>query len=132
MNNVVIGGTTAAAGTFTTVTDSIGNVRTIIQNAQSGSSSYTLVSTDSGKHIYVTGTGGVTCPISIFSAGQAITVVNNTSTSITITAPSGGTMYLSGTASTGNRTLAQRGVATLLYVVGGATPTVMASGAGLT
>jgi hypothetical protein len=132
MNNVVIGGTTAAAGTFTTVTDSIGNVRTIVQNAQSGAGSYTLLSTDAGKHIYVTGAGGVTCPVSVFSAGQAITIVNNTSSSITITAPSAGTQYLSGTASTGNRTLAQRGVATLLYVVGGATPTVMASGAGLT
>jgi hypothetical protein len=115
-----------------TISDSIGNVRTIVQNSQSGSSSYTLVLLDAGKHIYITGIGGVTCPVSVFSPGQAITVVNNTSASVTITAPSGGTMYLAGTATTGNRTLAQRGIATLLYVVGGATPTVIASGAGLT
>ena len=115
-----------------TISDAIGNVRTIVQNPQSGASSYTLVLSDAGKHIYITGTGGVTCPVSVFSPGQAITVVNNTSASVTITAPSAGTLYLGGTATTGNRTLAQRGLATLIYVVGGATPTVIASGAGLT
>jgi hypothetical protein len=128
---MTIGGTTAAAITGTTITDSIGNVRTIVQNAQSGASSYTLVAADAGKHIYVTGTGGVTMPVSIFTVGQAITIVNNTAASITITGPAAGTMYLAGTGSTGNRTLAQRGIATVLFVVAGATPTIIASGAGL-
>jgi hypothetical protein len=131
INNMTIGGTTAAAITGTTITDSIGNVRTIVQNAQSGAGSYTLVATDAGKHIYVTGTGGVTMPVNIFTAGQAITIVNNTAASITITGPAAGTMYLAGTGSTGNRTLAQRGIATVLFVVAGATPTIIASGAGL-
>ena len=130
--NGTVGATTPATGTFTTLSDSIGDVRTIVQNAQSGAGSYTLVATDAGKHIYVTGAGGVTMPISIFTVGQAITIVNNTSSSITITAPSAGTMYLAGTATTGNRTLALRGIATVLYVVAGATPTIIASGAGLT
>ena len=122
-------GSTGATGTFN---DALGEMRTIPQNSQSGATTYTLVASDAGKHIYVTGTGGVTMPVSVFSPGQAITIVNNTAASITITAPSAGTMYLAGTATTGNRTLAQRGIATVLYVVGGATPTVMASGAGLT
>ena len=94
--------------------------------------SYTLVSTDAGKHIYVTGTGGVTMPVSVFNTGDAVTIVNNTAASITITGPSAGSMYLAGTATTGNRTLAQRGIATVLCVVSGATPTFIISGGGLT
>jgi hypothetical protein len=129
---VISGGLGVGANLYAnTIFDILGEARTIIQNAQSGVSSYTLVATDAGKHIYVTGTGGVTCPISVFTVGQAITIVNNTAASITITAPSAGTLYLAGTATTGNRTLAQRGIATLIYVIGGATPTVISSGAGL-
>ena len=128
-NNLVLTGNVIIGGA---ISDSIGEVRTIVQNAQSGAGSYTLVATDAGKHIYVTGAGGVTMPISIFTVGQAITIVNNTAASITITAPSAGTMYLAGTSTTGNRTLALRGIATVLYVVAGATPTIIASGAGLT
>jgi len=129
---VISGGLGVGANLYAnTIFDILGEARTIIQNAQSGASSYTLVATDAGKHIYVTGTGGVTCPVSVFTVGQAITIVNNTAASITITAPSAGTLYLAGTATTGNRTLAQRGIATLIYVIGGATPTVISSGAGL-
>ena len=51
--NGTLGGTTPAAGTFTTVaasstvSDSKGNVRTIVQNAQAGS--YTLTAADAGR-----------------------------------------------------------------------------------
>lgn len=130
---VISGGLGVGANLYAnTIFDILGEARTIIQNPQSGAGSYTLVAADAGKHIYVTGTGGVTCPVSVFTVGQAITIVNNTAASITITAPSAGTLYLAGTATTGNRTLAQRGIATLIYVIGGATPTVISSGAGLT
>ena len=40
-------------------------------------------------------------------------------------------MRQAGTANTGNRTLAQYGVATILCITGGATPTFVISGAGL-
>jgi hypothetical protein len=121
-----IGGTLAAAITGTTITDSIGNVRTVVQNPQTAA--YVLVASDSGKHISIT-TGGVTVNASIFSAGQAITIFNNSASNQTITQGTSVTMYLAGTATTGNRTLAQRGICTILCV---ASNTFAISGAGLT
>ena len=112
--------------TFNAVSDAIGNLRTIVQNAQSAA--YTLVATDSGKHISIT-TGGVTVPSGVFSAGQAITIYNDSGSNQTITQGASVTMYLGGTATTGNRTLAQRGVVTVLCV---ASNTFVISGAGLT
>jgi len=112
--------------TFNSVSDAIGNLRTIVQNSQSAA--YTLVATDSGKHISIT-TGGVTVPSGVFSAGQAITIYNNSGSNQTITQGSSVTMYLGGTATTGNRTLAQRGVVTVLCV---ASNVFVISGAGLT
>ena len=109
-----------------TVSDQIGNVRDVIQNSQT--SAYTLVAADDGKCINIT-TGGVTVPSSVFSAGQTVTIYNNSSSSQTITQGSGVTMYLVGTATTGNRTLAQRGLATVFCV---ASNTFVITGGGLT
>lgn len=107
------------------ITDSTGNVRTIVQNSQA--TTYTLVAGDSGKHIYTA--SGVTVPASIFTAGQAISIYNNSAGNITITQGASVTMYLAGSATTGNRTLAQRGICTVLCV---ASNTFVISGGGLT
>jgi hypothetical protein len=117
------------AGDFTvtgSVSDSIGNVRTVPLNSQT--TGYTLVATDSGKCISIT-TGGVTIPSGIFSAGQTITIFNNSASSQTITQGASVTMYLVGTATTGNRTLAQRGLCTVFCV---ASNTFVITGGGLT
>ena len=113
IDNAVIGGTTAAAGTFTTVTDSKGEVRSVPQNAKT--SAYVLVASDAGKHISIT-TGGVTVPSGVFSAGESVTIYNNSSSNQTITQGASVTMYQVGTANTGNRTLAQRGLCTVFCV----------------
>ena len=111
------------SGTFSTaVTDSKGDVRTIVQNTQG--STYTLVATDSGKHILAS--GNITVPDNVFTAGQAITIVNNTAGDLTIT--KGTTMYNAADATNANRTLAARGVATILFT---AATTSYISGAGL-
>lgn len=117
---------TGAVANFTTLSDSIGDVRTIVQNTQSGA--YVLVVTDSGKHISIS-TGGVTIPASVFSAGQAVTIYNNSGSSQTLTQGTSVTLRLAGTATTGNRTLAQYGVATVLCV---GSNTFVISGGGLT
>ena len=52
----------------------------------------------------------------MFSAGDAISVYNNSASAITITQGSSVTLRLVGTATTGNRTLAQRGLATIVCV----------------
>ena len=118
-----------AAGTITassTISDSIGNVRTIVQNSQT--TAYTLVATDNGKFISIT-TGGVTVPASIFSAGQNIVIFNNSSSTQTITQGSSVTMTLAGSTTTGNRSLASYGVATVLCT---ASNTFVITGQGLT
>ena len=105
------------------VSDAKGDVRTIPQNTQAGS--YQLTTSDVGKHILAGAT--VIIPNSTFAAGDAVTIVNNTSGNITITA-SIGTLYNTADAATGNRTLAARGMATILF----ASATVgYISGAGL-
>ena len=68
-NGISITGECAA----TSVEDSKGDVRKIVQNSQT--SAYSLVAADAGKHISIT-TGGVTIPASIFAAGDAITIIN--------------------------------------------------------
>jgi len=109
-----------------TVSDSLANVRTV--PVESKSTAYTLTSTDAGQAISIT-TGGITVPSGVFSAGQTVTIYNNSSSNQTITQGSGVTMYLVGTATTGNRTLAQYGLATVFCV---ASNTFVITGGGLT
>lgn len=93
-------------------TQGISNLN-VPQNAKT--TSYTLVIGDVGKHISIT-TGGVTVPASVFSAGDVVSIYNNSASNQTITQGASTTLRQSGTANTGNRTLAQYGVATVLCV----------------
>ena len=88
----------------------IGNIP---QNSQT--SSYTLVAADAGKHINIT-TGGVAVPSGVFSIGDAVSIYNDSSSDQTIYQGSSVTLRQAGTANTGNRTLSQRGLATVLCV----------------
>ena len=93
-----------------TITDSKGDIRSIPQN--NTTNAYTLVAADAAKHVLATGT--VTIPNSVFSAGDAVTIINNSGSDITLTA-SVGTLYNTADAATGNRTLAGRGMATIIF-----------------
>ena len=95
----------------------------ITQNTQG--STYTLVAADNGKHILASGT--VTVPDSVFAAGDAVTIVNNTASDLTITKTIT-TMYMSTDGTSANRTLATRGMATILFASG---TVAYISGAGL-
>jgi hypothetical protein len=88
--------------------------------------SYIAATSDNGGLISIT-TGGVTVPSGTFSAGQNFTIFNNSASNQTITA-SGVTLFLGGTALTGNRTLAQRGICTVVCV---ASNVFVITGAGL-
>lgn len=98
----------------------------IPQNSQT--SAYTLVAGDNGKHVNIT-TGGVTVPSGVFSAGNVVSIYNDSGSSQTITQGSGVTLRLAGSATTGNRTLAQYGLCSALCV--GSNEFII-SGAGLT
>lgn len=126
--------TSGALDTNSTISDgtssfSIG-YRNVPQNAQS--SNYTLALADNGKHVYSTnsGTQTITIPANssvAFPTGAAITLVNNGTTAITLSAAAV-TLYQAGTTNTGNRTLATKGLATLLKV---ATDTWFITGSGV-
>ena len=118
--------TTGAITTSSTIADAAGNIRTLPANSKT--SAYTLIATDTGKHISIT-TGGVTIPSGIFNAGDIITIFNNSASSQTMTQGGSVTLRWAGTATTGNRTLAQYGVASVLCV---ASNTFVISGTGLT
>jgi hypothetical protein len=123
-NFVTVSGTTV---TGSAVNDSIGNVRNIPQNSQT--TSYVLVAGDAGKHVFTT--SGVTIPSGVFSIGQAVSIYNNTTGDITITQGSDVTLRQAGASGTGDRTLAQRGLATVLCVSGAAGTEFVIGGAGL-
>jgi len=93
--------------------DSKGDVRKIPLNTQSGSGNYNLVVADAGKTILAS--GNVTFNASIFSAGDAVTIINNTNGNITITQGSGTAMYWTADGTTASRTLATRGMATIYF-----------------
>ena len=86
----------------------------------------TLAASDAGKHVAATGT--VTLGTGIFAVGDAVTIWNNSGGAITITL-SAVTCYNAADATTGNRTLGARGLATILCV---AANTYVISGSGLT
>ena len=107
------------------LTDGDGDVRNLPNNPQSAA--YVPVVGDNGNMINIT-TGGVTINSGIFSAGQNLTIYNNSAANQTITQGTSVTLRLAATALTGNRTLAQRGIATVLCV---AANEFVVSGAGV-
>ena len=109
-----------------TVSDQSGDLRDLVNSDKTAA--YVPAATDNGKLINIT-TGGITINASVFTAGQNVTIYNNSASSQTITQGTSVTMYLAGSATTGNRTLAQRGIATILCV---ASNTFVCSGAGVT
>jgi len=77
----------------------------------------TLALTDVGMAIPATGAINIpTNAASAFAIGDIVAVYNNSGSSISITASGGVTLRLGGSATTGTRTLAQRGLVTLLKV----------------
>ncbi|MFN7341238.1 MAG: hypothetical protein ACK5VI_09200 [Opitutia bacterium] len=112
--------------TFSNVSDSKGNLRDL--PVVNRTAAYTAALSDNGGTIRIT-TGGVTVPSGVFSAGQVFSILNNSASNQTITQGSGVTLRLAGTATTGNRTLAQYGQCTVYCV---ASNEFIISGPGLT
>jgi hypothetical protein len=107
--------TTATGVTVSgTVSDSKGDLRKIIFKQES--SAYTLVAADAGKAIEIAA-GGITVPNGVFGGGDAITIINDSGSSQSITMGTGlGYMFNTGTGNSGNLTLAGRGMATIYFV----------------
>jgi hypothetical protein len=120
----VTGGNISSTGN---ISDANGLLRSLPINNQVAA--YTLTANDNGNLISIT-TGNVTVPAGVFASpfGQAITVYNNSAVTRFITQGANVTLRLAGTAATGNRTLTQRGLATIVCV---SANTFVVSGVGL-
>ena len=117
-----------AAGKF--FKDDKGNLRSIPVNAQSSSATYVAATSDAGKSINATGT---TQTVELsgsagFSAGDAVTIINGDSTTLNITATNSLSLRNTADAATGNRALAQYGMATVYFT---SSTIAYISGAGL-
>ena len=127
---------TPSSGTLSSCTvdgtDAVG-FRNIPQNSQSAA--YTLVSADSGKHIFHPSGDATARTYTIpsnasvaYAIGTAVSFINMTSQVVTISINSD-TMYLSSAGTTGSRSLAQYGTATAVKMT---STTWIISGTGLT
>ena len=120
--------TTLAEGTASTgiaTTAFVARLRDVISVWKTGS--YTLALSDRGKSVDTS--AGVTVPGSAdvaFPVGATVTITNFSASPITITQGAGVTLILAGSTNTGNRQLANYGVATLrmyspdLWIISGA------------
>ena len=133
MSNLRVQGNASGTGTHTlqsantnsnitqTLPDVSGVTLGFLNVPQSGSdktSSYTLAIADIGEFVGVGTSGSITIPNSTFSAGDIVSIFNNTTGNITITC-SITTAYIAGTnTDKDTMTLATRGVATVLFISG--------------
>ena len=96
-----------------TVSDSIGPLRRLGVNAQSGA--YAFVVGDAGKIIRSAGSGAaLTLNQNIFTAGDMISVFNVGSGTNTVVQGTGVTLYNTADAATGTRTIAAKGMVTIV------------------
>lgn len=107
---------TGTSATITNILDGAGNVRKIPSAGSEKTSVYTLSVSDIGEFVTIGTGGGIDVPNNVFSAGDAISIFNNTTgtrtISLTIT-----TAYIAGTdADKASVSLLTRGLATVLFV----------------
>jgi len=106
-------GLTVSSGTLS---DPAGNVRDIPSAGSEKTTAYTLTISDIGEFVTVGTSGSITVVNDVFSAGNAVSIYNNTSGNVTLTM-SITTAYIAGTDSDkATMTLATRGLATLLFL----------------
>ena len=109
-SGVDVTGTLTATGS---ISDDKGDVRKIIMKTN-GANNYNLISSDVGKAIH--SSADVVVPNSVFSAGDAVTLINSAGSNMAVQQGSGVTMYNSADGATGNRTLSGKGMATVYFV----------------
>jgi hypothetical protein len=120
--NIQTGGVTAISigsgqsVTISNLADSAGSLRNIPSAGAAKTSAYTLTLSDIGEFVTVGTSGSITIPNDVFSAGNAVSIFNDTTGNITITC-SITTAYIGGTDSDkATMTLATRGLATFLFI----------------
>ena len=116
ISNAAITTLTGTSATITTILDGSGNVRNIPSAGSAKTSEYTLTISDIGEFVTISTSGKVLVPNNTFATGNAVSVYNDTTGSVSINI-STTTGYIVGTNT--NRTgvaLATRGIATILFI----------------
>jgi len=145
MSSIIVKGNSSGTGSHTLQSANTNSSRTTTlpdadetlgylgapQNSQTGST-YTLVLSDAGDHVYFTSgsTATLTVPTNAsvaFPTGTVILVLNNNSGNLTISGA--GVTFQLVNGATGNRTVATKGMASLIKV---ATDTWWVTGPGVT
>ena len=112
---------TPSSGTLSSCTADGTNAvgfKNIPQSGSAKTTSYTLATGDVGKFIEVGASGSITIPDATFSAGDVISIFNNTTGDVTITCTIT-TAYIAGAdADEASVTLATRGICTILFISG--------------
>jgi hypothetical protein len=140
INNVSLTNVTITTGNITanvanSTIDGSNTVGYLIVPQNSQGSSYNVVLADTGRHLYhAIGQAAATYTIPTnanvpFSVGAAITFINFSANAVTVAVTSTDTLYLSSAGTTGNRTLAQYGIATAVKIT---STSWIISGSGLT
>jgi hypothetical protein len=114
--NLLVGTTTDVSGVSGVISDAVGNLRNVPSVGAAKTSAYTLSISDLGEFVTVGSGGSITVPNDIFSAGNVISIYNDTTGNISINCPIT-TAYAAGTnTDRASLTLSTRGVATVLFV----------------
>jgi len=102
--------------TISSLADANGSLRNIPSAGAAKTSAYTLTISDIGEFVTVGTSGSITVPNDVFSAGNAVSIYNDTTGNVTITC-SITTAYIAGTnTDKATMTLATRGIATFLFI----------------
>ena len=104
-------------GTFPEIScANLTGIATAVTAINTQSSAYTLVASDAGKAINLS--GDITIPNNVFSAGEKIILVNNSSSFKNLFTASGLTIYNTNDATypTGNNTIPARGFCTVFFI----------------
>ena len=114
-----VSGPASSAKTYTFPNENMSvGYRNIPQSGSAKTSSYQLTTADVGKFIEIGSGGSITIPDATFSAGDVVSLFNNTTGNITVTC-SITTAYKGGTdTDQATVTLQTRGVATILFISG--------------
>lgn len=92
----------------------LAQVRELLASLVTGAADASLNATDKGKLLMVT--AGVNVPKDIFMPGDVVTLYNDTEGALSVTQGASMALRMAGTNAVGNRTLASRGIATIVFV----------------
>lgn len=110
------------ASTKIATTEFVDRLRSLLPSTTTG----TAVLSDRGCLLKIN--AGFTIPASVFSEGDVFTIYNDSDAAISLAQGSGLTLRMAGSTNIGNRTLAARGIATVLYTTA---TEALVSGAGV-